>query len=169
MEKRLNVGYIVKPQGVKGELKVEPLTDDITRYKSLKKVYIDDKEYKVTHARFSGGVAFVCLEGVTDRNFAELFRNKYIKIDREDAVSLDENSYFIADLIGSNMYFTNGDILGEVIEIISNRTDIFTVKTVSNKIVRFPFLLEVVKNVDIENKKITIDKKRYLEVCCYED
>ena len=169
MIEKLNVGFIVKPQGVKGELKVEPLTDDINRFKTLKKVYIDDKQYKVTHARIGGGVAFVCLEGVTDRNSAELLRNKYLVVDREDAVSLKDNSYFVADLIGCTMCFTDGVSLGEVIDIIPNRTDIFTVKTVSNKIVRFPFLLSVVTNVDVETKTITIDKKRYLEVCCYED
>ena len=169
MIEKINVGFIVKPQGVKGELKVEPLTDDISRFKNLKKVYVDDKAYTVASARTSGGVAFVCLLGVNDRNTAELFRNKYLVIDRQDAVKLKENSYFVADLVGSKVYLDNQKLLGEVVEIIPNRTDIFTVKTISNKIVRFPFLLDVVVNVNVEKEAITLNEKRYLEVCCYED
>ncbi len=169
MIEKINVGFIVKPQGVKGELKVEPLTDDITRFKNLKKVYVEDKQYTVVSARVSGGVAFVCLSGVSDRNTAELFRNKYLVIDRKDAVELKENSYFVADLVGCKVYLGAEKLLGEVTEIIPNRTDIFTVKTVSNKIVRFPFLLDVVVCVNVEDQKIILNEKRYFEVCLYED
>ncbi len=169
MIEKINVGFILKPQGVKGELKVEPLTDDVNRFKALKKVFIDQKPYKVAHARISSGVAFLCLEGITDRNTAELFRNKYIVIDREDAVELKENSYFVADLVGSLCFFEDGKEFGEVIEIIPNRTDIFTVKTTNGKTARFPFLLDVVVNVNVESGKITLNEKRLMEVCLYED
>ncbi len=169
MIEKFKVGLIVKPQGVRGELKIEPTTDDPARFKKLKKVYIDDKPYELTQVRIGSGVVFAYIFGVNDRNTAELFRNKYIVIDRENAVSLKKDSYFIADLIGAKLFFENGKELGVVTDLTSASTDYFTVKTISNKIVRFPHLKRVINNVDIDNGVITLNEKAFLEVCVYED
>ena len=75
----LTVGKIAKPQGVGGELKISPLTDDVNRFKNLKTVYLDGKSYNVSKARISPNGVFLTLEGVNDRNTAELLRNKDIE------------------------------------------------------------------------------------------
>ena len=169
MIERLKVGLIVKPQGVRGEVKVQPLTDDILRFKKIKKIFIDDAEYKVINVKIADTFVIVSISGICSRDSAEFLRGKFIQVNREDALELQEGRYFIADIVGSKMIFEDEAILGEVVEITSARTDIFTVKTISNKIVRFPFLKEVVLSVDIEKKLIVLNRKRYLEVCCYED
>ena len=169
MLERLKVGLIVKPQGIKGEVKVQPLTDNVERYRNLKKVFIDNVEYKVLSAKIAGGFCIVQVSGVSSRDSAELLRGKYLEVSREDADNLEEGRYFIADIIGCKVAFNDGRELGEVIEVTSAKTDIFTVKTISNKVVRFPFLLDLVLEVDVEKKSIVLEAKRYLEVCCYED
>ena len=169
MIERLKVGLIVKPQGVNGEVKVQPLTDSIARFKKLNKVYLDGVIYKVVSVKIADGFVIVKLSGVENRNSAELLRSKYLEVDREDAEELEEGRYFIADIIGCSLEFEDGVKLGEVIDITSANTDVFTVKTVSNKTVRFPFLKDLVLSVDVEKKIIVLLRKRYLEVCCYED
>ncbi len=169
MQEKFKVGLIVKPQGVRGEVKVQPLTDSLSRFKKLNNVFIDGVSHKVTNVKIADGFCILSIFGVGDRNTAELFRGKFIEVERADAEELEEGRYFIADIIGCSVVFDDGRILGEVTDVTSAKTDIFTVKTVSNKVVRFPFLKDLLISVDVEKKVIKILTKRYLEVCCYED
>lgn len=168
MDETLKIGLIVKPQGIKGELKVQPLTDDIYRFKILKTVIIDDITYRVKSAVIGGNTVFLSLDGIIDRNTAETFRGKFLRVKREDAIPLEEGRYFITDIIGCKL-IAEGETVGEVIDVFSARTDIFTVKCENGKIMRFPFLKDAVISVDIDGKTITADKKRLSEIACYED
>ncbi|MBE5749389.1 MAG: 16S rRNA processing protein RimM [Clostridiales bacterium] len=169
MEDTLKIGLIVKPQGIRGELKVQPLTDDINRYKGLKEVLIDDKTYRVTNTVISGDMVFLSLFGVSDRNAAETFRGKFLRVKRENAIPLEEGRYYIVDIVGCEIKTDDGQDVGKVLEITSARTDIFTVKCQDGRVLRFPFLKDLVLSVDIDNKLITVSGKRLLEVSCYED
>jgi len=169
MEETLKIGLIVKPQGIKGEVKVQPLTDDINRFKNLKEVIIDDKTFKVLKAVIGGGTVFLSLSGISDRNTAETFRGKFLRVTRENAANLPEGRYFIVDIIGCVLNTDNGEVVGEIIDVTSARTDIFTIKCVDGRIMRFPFLIDLVENVDIESKTVTVKEKRLKEVSCYED
>ncbi len=169
MEQFLKIGLIVKPQGIKGELKVQPLTDDINRFKNLKEVIIDGKNYRVASATIGGNTVFLSLFGISDRNVAETFRGKFLTVTRENALPLEEGRYFIVDIIGCSLFTDDGNHVGEVIDVFSSRTDVFTVKCTDGKIMRFPFLKDAVIKIDVENKTIIADKKRLSEVACYED
>ena len=150
MKDFLKVGLITKPQGIKGEVKVEPLTSDISRFKNIKEVFIDDKPVKVLSSKISGDTVFLSLFGVADRNNAELLRNKYISVKREDAIELEKNSFFIADIIGSTIFNDENEKVGKVVDVLSLKTDIFTVITESGKIMRFPFLKDLIEIVQKE-------------------
>ncbi len=169
MEQTLKIGLIVKPQGIKGELKVQPLTDDINRFNKLKEVIIDDKTYHVQKAIIGGGTVFIFLSEITDRNVAETFRGKFINVTRENAIPLEEGRYFIADIIGCTVVTDTAKTVGKVTDVFSARTDIFTVKTPENRVMRFPFLKDLIVSVDIANQVITLKEKRLGEVSVYED
>ena len=169
MNQTLKIGLIVKPQGIKGEVKVQPLTDDINRFKNLKEVIIDQANYRVLSVSIGGGVVFMALSGITDRNTAEAFRGKFLCVKRENAVALEEGRYFIADVIGCKLITDDGKNLGEIIDVTSSRTDVITVKCADGKIMRFPFLKDLVVTVDIENKQFIVKSKRLGEVSCYEN
>ncbi len=169
MEDFFKIGRILKPQGVKGEVKVEPLTSDILRFKNIKEVFIDDIPTKVVSKRISGNTVFLCFFGISDRNNAELLRNKYISVKREDAIPLSENTFFIADIIGSQVMTEDGETVGKIVDITNLKTDIFTVLTASGKVMRFPFLKDLLVKADLENQIITVNKKRLSEVSVYED
>ncbi|MBO7149594.1 MAG: 16S rRNA processing protein RimM [Clostridia bacterium] len=162
------IGVIVKPQGIRGDVKVQPLTDDINRFKNLKEVLIDGQKYHVSNVSIGGGMVFMELSGITDRNTAELFRGKFLCVKREDAIPLEEGRYFIADILGCKV-ITENKTIGEIIDITSSRTDVVTVKCENGKIMRFPFLKDLVTNVDIVNKIFEVKEKRLSEVSCYED
>ena len=169
MEKIFEIGQVLKPQGIRGEVKVQPLTDDINRFKQLKEVIIDDKTYRVTNAVIGGGTVFLSIAGVLDRNTAETFRGKYLHVTRENAVELEEGRYFIVDIVGCTLFNSENEKIGEVIDVFSSRTDVFTIKCVDGRIMRFPFLKDTVISVDVVNKIIVADKKRLAEVSCYEN
>ena len=168
MNDLFKIGVIVKPQGIRGDVKVQPLTDDINRFKNLKEVLIDGLSYHVSSVSIGGGMVFMELSGITDRNTAELFRGKFLCVKREDAIPLEEGRYFIADILGCKV-ITENKTIGEIIDITSSRTDVITVKCENGKIMRFPFLKDLVTNVDIVNKIFAVKEKRLSEVSCYED
>lgn len=164
----LKIGLITKPQGIKGEVKVTPLTDDPARFEFLKEGIIDGEKYKVVNARIGGDSVILSLYGVADRNRAELLRGKFICVDRAHAVELKKDTFFIADVIGCKLKTEDGEKVGEITDVTSAKTDIFTVKT-TDGIMRFPFLKDLLISVNVEEKEITVKKKRLEEVCCYED
>ena len=169
MTNLLKIGLIVKPQGIKGEVKVQPLTDDINRFKKLKEVIIDEKPYKVLSSTIGGGTVFLSLSGICDRNTAESMRGKFLCVTRENAVALEQGRYFIVDIIGCALVTDNGEKVGEIIDVTSARTDVFTVKCVDGRILRFPFLKDLTVSVEIDKKTVTVYEKRLKEVSCYED
>ena len=97
------------------------------------------------------------LEGIDDITEAEKYKNCYIKINREDAVELEEDSYFIVDIIGSEVFTEEGEDLGKVVDVFqTGSNDVYTVKTLDGKEILLPAIEDVIKNVNIENKKIVI-------------
>lgn len=159
----LIVGKIVKPQGIRGELKVLPYTDGAEDFQKFKRVFIDGAEYKILGVRTGDGMAYLALRGVADRNAAELLRNKELHIPREEAPMPEEGRYYVADLIDSEVVTEKGELLGILKEVRQAATDIYTIQT-GEKEVLFPVATGVVLEVDIENKKIVVSEKRFKEV-----
>ena len=165
----ITIGQIVRALGIKGELKVKPLTDDAQRYKALKVVYIKNKPYRIEHIRLDD--EFVCLKllGIDDRNGAEHLRDEFLEIDRINAVPLEEGSYFIADIIGCKLFTDDGDEKGKVTDVSQyGAADVFTVCDGKNKL-RFPFFKKIIVKVDVETGIIIVSKSVFDEVSVYED
>ena len=161
MQKRLEIGQIVNTFGIKGEVKVMPFTDDINRFDYLEKVYVktrkDEKQYKVENARYHKNMVLLKLEGIENPEQAEMLRNAFLEIDREDAIPLEEGTYFIADLIGLEVYTDEGKLLGKVEDIYNaGANDVYVVKDELGKQILLPGIDEVIKEVDLDNEKIIV-------------
>jgi len=161
MEQLMEIGQIVNTYGIKGFLKVVPFTDDVTRFEDLKSIYIQTKNTLKTviieEVKYAKNLVLLKLKGIDDINSAEVFKNCYIKIDRKDAVKLPEDSYFIVDLIGLNVFTDEGQSLGNIIDVYpTGANDIYVVKDEMGKQVLLPAIGDVIKNVDIENKKMIV-------------
>ena len=161
MQKRLEVGQIVNTFGIKGEIKVTPFTNDIRRFDDLKKVYVktrkESKLYNVENARYHKNMVLLKLKGINTPEEAEMLRNAFLEIDREDAIPLEEGTYFIADLLGLEVYTDEGKLLGRVEDIYNTGSkDIYVIKDELGKQVLLPGIDEVIKEVDLNNGKIIV-------------
>ena len=161
MEKYLEVGQIVNTFGIKGQVKVVPFTDDINRFDELKQIYIQKNNslepFEIEEVKYHKNMVLLKLKGIDTMEQAERLRNYYIKIDRKDAKKLPEGTYFIADLIGLEVYTEENKLLG-ILEDIYNTgsSDIYVVKDELGKQILLPAIKDVVKTIDLENKKIIV-------------
>lgn len=164
---RLIIAEVLKPQGIRGELKIKTFTDFPQDVKAFKTVYIDDTPYKILSFRVGNdGSAFIGLRGIPDRNSAELFRGKKLEGDRADAPDLEEGQYYIVDIIGLSCETEDGEILGVVTDISNLSSDIYTIEKAGKKIL-FPAVKGVVVKVDLDAKKLIVDKKIFDEIAVY--
>lgn len=161
MEEYFEIGQIVNTSGLKGVIKVKPFTDDITKFNNLKTIYIsikkELKEFKIEQVRFNKNMVFLKLEGIDRVEEAESYRNLYLKIKRDKNEKLEEDSYYIVDIIGSKVYTDLQEELGEIVDVFSTKSnDVYVVKDSLGKQILLPAIKDVIKNVDIQNKKIIV-------------
>ena len=155
---RLIIGEVLKPQGIRGELKIKTFTDAPTDVKAFGTVYIDDTPYKILSFRVGpDGAAYVGLRGIPDRNAAELFRGKTIEGDRDDAPALEEGQYYIVDIIGLSCETEEGEVLGVVKDVSNLSSDIYTIEKAGKEIL-FPAVKGVIVKTDIEGGKLICKK-----------
>ena len=164
---RLTIAEVLKPQGIRGELKIKTFTDFPEDVKAFKTVYIDDKPYKILSYRVgTDGFAYIGLRGIPDRNTAELFRGKLLQGERDDAPPLEEGQYYIVDILGLSCETEDGEVLGTVVDVSLLSSDIYTIEKAGKRIL-FPAVKGVVKKVDFDNKKLIVDKKIFDEIAVY--
>lgn len=164
---KIEIGKITKAQGIKGEVKLLCYVDDAQMLKTVKTVYISQNSYKVLKCRPDGNFCYLLLDGIADRNTAESMREWTVFADKEN-VRLDEGRYFIEDLIGCNVVLSNGNAVGKVVDILQyGAADVYVCQGQRN--VSFPFLKDLVLSIDVTKQLITLDEKRFEEVCVYDD
>ena len=161
MKEYFEIGQIVNTNGLKGVLKIKPFTDDITRFNELKTVYISInkklKEFEIETVRYAKNMVFLKLKGIDTVEEAENYRNLYIQIHRENAAELEEDSYYIADLIDCEVITDEQVNLGKIVDVFpTGSNDIYVVKDDMGKQVLLPAIKEVIKKVDVENKIIIV-------------
>ena len=168
MENFLEIGQIVNSYGIKGEVKVVPFTDNIKRFDDLKEVYVvtnnELKTFKIENVKYHKNNVLIKFVGIDNINDAEKYRNCYLKINRKDAVKLPEDTYFIVDLIGLKVYTEKEELLGTLVDVFpTGSNDVYVVKDELGKQKLLPAIAEVIKKVDIENKKMVVNLIEGLE------
>ena len=161
MEEYLTVGKIINTHGVNGELKVMPLTSDITRFDYLKLVWLEQNGKQIEHfvekARYHKDFVLLTLRGVDTMEKAAALKDCELKVDRRHARPLEENEYFIADLIGCRVY-ENGVFLGKVTDVLqTGRNDVYVTEGGKYGEILIPALEQVVRKVDVENRHIDVE------------
>ncbi len=159
MKEYIKVGKIVNTHGVKGTVKCISLTDDIERFEELEYIYTekDDKKRKINNVWYKGNLVYLQLEGISDINIAETFRDTFISILEDQLRELPEGSYYLFDLEGIEVYSTDGEYIGKISDIYqTGANDVYEVIN-KNKSFLIPAVKDVVKSVSIEDKKMVIN------------
>ncbi len=153
---KIVIGKIFSVHGIKGELKVYPLTDDINRFKLLDYVYIKDEKYSISSIRINKEVVLMKLKEIEDRTMAESFKNIHIEIDRKDSVPLEEDEYFIEDLKGLKLLDDNDKEIGVLYDVLtSGAVDVYEFK-VEGKSILLPALKDNIKDINIQENYIKV-------------
>jgi 16S rRNA processing protein RimM len=157
MEPRtLIVGRVLGPHGVRGEMRVEPLTDDPERIGRLRTVLVGEDEYQVAGARTMMPNVLLRLEGIATRDQAVLLRGQYLRIPASEAAPLPEGSYYHFQLLGLQVATTSGESLGtvrEVLPLASN--DVYVVRGDRGEIL-VPAVRDVIEEIDMDAARIVV-------------
>lgn len=161
MNDYLQVGVITATHGLKGEVKVFPTTDDALRFQELKKVFLDTgKEYRrleISNVRFFKQFVILKFRGLDTIEEVEPYRKRGLFVSREDAVPLEEDEYFIADLVGMTVETEEGEDLGTLEDVIvTGANDVYAVRTGEGKEILIPAIRQCILSVDTENGRMRV-------------
>ena len=156
MEDLLQVGIITSTHGVRGEVKVYPTTDDPRRFRRLKEVVLDTGREKlnleIEGVKFFKQFVILKFKGLDNINDIEKYRQKSLYVTRKNAVRLQRDEYFIADLIGLKVQDEDGTELGTVKDVIeTGANDVYEVEMADGRSLLLPDINECILNVDVEN------------------
>ena len=161
MEQRFQVGVITSTHGVRGEVKVFPTTDDPARFKKLKQVILDtgkeDMELEITGVKFFKNMVILKFKGIDDMDTANKYLQKSLYVTRENAVKLEKNEYFIADLIGLAVSSEEGEDLGFINDVLqTGANDVYVIKKTGEEDLLLPAIKDCVKEVHTEGGKMVV-------------
>ncbi len=154
----LIVGRVLKPWGVRGEVKIEILTEFPERFASLRQVFIGDdaKRFPVDYARLHGKSALLKFKGIDSPEDAEVLRDQLVQVALEDAVKLPKGKMYLYQLIGLTVVTTEGDALGEIKDVLdTGANDVYVVHDGTREIL-IPAIEDVVKEIDLERREMKI-------------
>lgn len=155
----LQIGEIVAPRGVHGEVKVNIETDDPERFHALDTVYLGDAltPFEVERVRLFKGQALLQLEGIENRNQAERLRNTPVYVSIEDALPLGKDQYYYHQIEELPTFTTEGERLGYVAEIIrTGSNDVYVIRG-GQKEILLPVIEGVIQEIDIEEGRIIVE------------
>jgi 16S rRNA processing protein RimM len=157
----LVIGQILRPHGVRGEVRVTPHTDQPERFTWLKSVYLgmaDPQPVEVESVRFHAGQGLVLLKlvGYNSREAADQLRGQWLQVREEDAISLAEGEYFLYQLEGLAVYGEDGRYLGNLTEVIETGANhVFVVQGAMGEIL-LPNIPEVIQDIDFAAGSMTV-------------
>ena len=161
MEQLLQVGVISSTHGIRGEVKVFPTTDDPDRFRKLKQVILDtgreQKSLEIEGVKFFKQFVILKFKDIDNINDIEKYKGKSLFVTRENAQPLGEDEYYIADLIGMEVYLEDGSHFGTLKDVMeTGANDVYIIKTEEGKEVLIPAIYECILDVDVEAGKMEI-------------
>lgn len=157
---RVHIGRVRAAHGIKGELKIEPMTDDPNRFKDLKEIILSTHQsttvFPIEQVRFHHGDLLLKLKGIDDRNEAERYKNAYCDINKAERLTLPEDRFYIDDLIGLAVYEAD-EYLGHIQEVLQpGANDVYVVKKEDGKTLYIPALKTVVQSIRLSDQEMHV-------------
>ena len=165
------IGVIVRPHGVHGALKLDPLTDDSKRFRGLKEAFLEMhgemRPVQLCVTSVAPDAVILSIAGIESPEQANTLRGAYVCVDRAHAVKLPEHTYFVADLIGCETFDTEGNAFGKLTNVFeTGANDVYEIE---NGKLMVPALKKVLSSVDTENGRIVFDAEVLKEVGLFAD
>ena len=161
MEDLLQAGVITTTHGIRGEVKVFPTTDDVHRFEDLDSVLLDTgRDYmklEIENVKYFKQYAILKFKGIDNINDIEKYKGRSLYVTRDQAIPLEEDEYYIADLIGLDIYLENGEKFGVLKDVMeTGANDVYIVETEEGKEVLIPAIHECVLDIDVEENRMEI-------------
>ena len=161
MEEVLQVGVITTVHGVRGEVKVFPTTDDVNRFKKLKEVILDTGREKITleieGVKFFKQMVILKFKGIDTLDDVAKYRQAGLYVTRSNAVKLDRDEYFIADLIGVEVYDESDELIGVLEDVIATgANDVYTIRMTDGRELLLPAIKQCVLDVDVQGRRMKV-------------
>ena len=161
MEDLLKVGVITTTHGVRGEVKVYPTTDEPERFLELKYVLLDTgrelRRLDIKNVKFFKNLVILKFDGVDNINDIEKYKGRDLWIPREEGQELEEDEYYIADLLGMTVLLEEGTEFGTLKDVMETGTnDVYIIDSREHGEVLLPAIRECILDVDIEKNIMTI-------------
>lgn len=161
MEELLQVGIITATHGVRGEVKVFPTTDDKERFRDLKRVILDTGKEKINleieGVKFFKQFAILKFKGIDNINDIEKYKRRPLFVEREEAVPLEEDEYFIADMLGMEVVTEDQVHFGTLKEVLeTGANDVYVIESQQHGQVLVPAIRECILDVDIAAGRMKI-------------
>ncbi len=158
----ITIGKVVSTHSNKGEVNIFPLTDSTDRFKNLVTVFLRNNNSQTTlnieKIRIKEDTVILKLKDIENIEEAKMIVGSFLEVERKNALKLPKDTYFIFEIIGLEVYTENNIFLGKVENVISTGSnDVYIVKGKNKKELFIPAIREVVKNVNLEKKRITIN------------
>lgn len=169
----LVIGEILKPQGVRGEMKLRPITCDTARFYDMNCAYLEKdgtfSKVGIRVTRVEADAVYLMMDAVRDRDDAEKMRGQLLYIDRAHAVKLPKDAEFVCDLIGCEATDDAGDPIGTLTDVLQpGAGDVYVFKGPRGEVL-VPALKSVVLKVDVAEKKILLSRAKLNEVAVFDD
>ena len=160
MEDLLQVGILSSTHGVRGEIKVFPTTDDVKRFKKNKEYILGTKngniDVMVESVKFFKQFVILKFEGIDTLDDILAYKGCSLYVNRAHAVKLQKDEFFIADLIGMEVFDEDENYIGKLTDVLeTGANDVYEITTEDEKTYLFPAIKECIKKVDMDNRKIT--------------
>jgi 16S rRNA processing protein RimM len=152
------IGQVLRPHGVRGEVRVEPFTDLPERFEWLERIYVGEPPQAVVvdSVRFHQGTILLKLQGDDDRDAAEARRGQRLFVPEDEAIPLEEGEYFIHDLIGLKAFDDTGRSLGTLVEVLeTGANNVFVIRGPLGELL-LPDIPDVIHEIDFANSRLTI-------------
>ena len=154
------IGQIVNTQGLKGEVRFYPYTDDINRFDELEYFYIDknlNNKYEVERVRYKGNMVIMKIKDIDSIELAEKLKTKNMYIGREQGRELDEGEFFVSDLIGLDVFTVDGEKVGVLKDVLQHAINDVYVVSSGEKEYLIPSIEKFVPTIDLDQNKMIID------------
>jgi len=152
------VGRVLGPFGLKGELKVQSLTDNPKRFAPRSKLWLGQQPVTVATARQAQGYVYLTLKGFPDRSAVESFRHALIQVPESDLPPLPAGEFYRFQLVGLSVFDREGASLGTIEEVLETGANlVYRVRSADGKETLIPALEDVVVSIDLESKRMVVD------------